>query len=103
MSHTASGTTRNQKWYNKNTFPLVPLLWTRAEIGYRTSKFKFRWLFISVTSIDTLGFNLSVTFDFGSCFGLKGEFFYLFWGLLIPFPEKINIWWDKLTSRRVKS
>ena len=102
MSHTASGIARNQKWYNKNIFPLVPLLSTTEENGYRTSKFKFRWLFITIWSIDYLGFKLSVTFDFNYRFGLKGSCFYLMWSLLIPFPKKLNLWWDKLTTRRSK-
>lgn len=102
MSHTASRTARNQKWYNKNIFPLVPLLWITKENGYKTSKFRFRWLFISISSIDYLGFRLSVTFDFNTCFGLHGMFFYLSWGLLIPFPEKFTDLWYKLTARRVR-
>ena len=102
MSHTAYGTSRNQKWYNKNIFPLVPVLEIRKKDKYNTSGFKFRWLFITIWSLDTLKFEFSITTDMHWGLGFTGVLFYMRWVVTIPFTEKFGNWWHKLTNRRVR-
>ena len=103
MSHTASGTSRNQKWYNKNIFPLVPILEIKKRDKFNTSGFTFRWLFITICSLDSLEFEFSITADANWGLGFTAIFFYMKWDVAMPCPEKFSDLWYKLTARRVKS
>ena len=101
MSHTASGTPRKEEWYNKNIFPLIPVLEIKKKDKFNTSGFTFRWLFITIWSLDSLNFEFSITTDTHWGLGFKGMLLYIRWVVAIPCPEKFNIWWERLTNRRV--
>ena len=36
-----------KKWYNKDVFPLIPVITTRQPNQYNTRSFYFKWLFFT--------------------------------------------------------
>lgn len=103
MSQTASGTYRKQRWYNKNVFPLIPLLEVKKANEHNTSGFTFRWLFITVWTLDSVQFELALNADTHWGIGLKGLLPFLRWVIAIPCPERTGIWINKHFSRRIKN
>ena len=61
MSQTASGYYRKEKWYNRNIFPLVPVITIKKADEHNTNGFTFRWLFFTFWSLDAFQFELSLT------------------------------------------
>ncbi|MCG8838598.1 hypothetical protein G1K37_09545 [Tenacibaculum dicentrarchi] len=102
MSHTLSGTYRAQKWYNSNIFPLIPVLSLKKANEHNTGGFTFRWLFITLWTLDSVQFEFAITADNHWGLGFKGLLPYLRWVVAIPCPEKLGIWIDKHFSRRIK-
>lgn len=102
MSHTVSGTYRTQKWYNRNIFPLIPVLELKKANEHNTGGFTFRWLFITLWTLDSVQFELAITADNHWGLGFKGLLPYLRWVVAIPCPEKLGFWIDKYFSRRIK-
>lgn len=92
MAQTASGEYRKQKWYNRNVFPLIPIVSIRKADQHNTSGFTFRWLFFTAWTLDAVEFEIAVTIDSHWGIGLKGILPYLRWCISIPCPEKIAIW-----------
>ena len=99
MSHSASGTFRKQKWYNKNVFPLIPILEIKKADKHNTSGFSFRWLFFTFWSLDSLGFEVSFVISNHWGIGFIGILPYLRWVIAIPCPEKLSIYINKKLSR----
>ena len=103
MAHSAAGYYRRQKWYNKNIFPLVPVIEVKKANKHNTSGFTFRWLFITLWSLDSFQFELSLTADTHWGLGFKGMIPYLRWVVSIPCSEKLGIKIDERLSRKVNS
>ncbi len=99
MSQTASGNVRIQKWYNKNVFPLIPLITTRKADKHNTSNFSFRWLVFTFWSLDA--FQIEVAFTMCTHWGIGVTFLlpYLRGVIAIPCPEKLGIFIDKYLQR----
>lgn len=99
MKQNACGMQRKEKWYNKNIFPLVPVLEIRTADEHNTSGFTFRWMFITVWDLDTPSFEVSVVVDTHWGLGAIGILPYLRWAVTIPCPEKVVTWVYKSFSR----
>ena len=99
MSQTASGTYRKQKWYNKNVFPLIPVIDIQKADKYNTSGFSFRWLFFTFWSLDSFGFEFAFVATTHWGIGFNGILPYLRWVVAIPCPEKLSIWIDRKLGR----
>jgi len=101
MSQTASGRFRKQKWYNKNVFPLVPVLEIKKADEHNTGGFTFRWLIFTFWTLDSFSFEASIVCDTHWGLGLTAILPYLRAVICIPCPEKISIYIDKKLSRRL--
>lgn len=99
MTQYACGMQRKQKWYNKNIFPLVPVLEIRKADEHNTSSFTFRWMFLTVWTLDTPQFEVTVVADTHWGLGIIGLFPYLRWVFTIPCPEKVSTWTYKNFNR----
>jgi hypothetical protein len=100
MSHTDAGTVgRPYKWYHNRKFPLLPLLEVREGDEHNTSSFTFRWLFITMWSLDSVSFEVTVTISTHWGVGLIGILPYLRWAAAVPFPDKVELWVYKYTHR----
>lgn len=102
MSHTSAGYYRKEKWYNRNVFPLIPVIQVRKANKYNTSNFTFRWLFFTGWSLDRFGFEISVVADTHWGIGVIGILPYLRWVVTIPCPEKLGIIIDRNLGRKVE-
>jgi len=103
MSQTAVGSYRNEKWYNKNVFPLIPVITVKKADEYNTSSFSFRWLIFTFWSLDAFQFEISFNIDTHWGIGLTFLLPYLRGVIAIPCPEKLSILIDRNLSRRVRS
>ncbi len=103
MSQTAAGSYRNEKWYNKNVFPLVPVVVFKKADKWNTSSFSFRWLVFTVWSRNSFDFELSLVIDTHWGIGIIGLLPYLRWVVTIPCPEMLSILISKKLDRRVDS
>lgn len=103
MSQTASGNFRVQKWYNRNLFPLVPLVEIKKADKYNTKGFNFRWLFFTFWSLDSFQFELSFNIDTHWGIGITFLIPYLRGVIAIPCPERLTIILDKKLSRKPKT
>ncbi len=99
MTQTASGEYRKEKWYNRNIFPLVPVVNIRKEDKYNTSGFTFRWLIFTFWSLDQFTFEVSFNISTHWGIGVSGILPYLRWVIAIPCPERFGIWIDRKLSR----
>ena len=102
MSAYLSGHPRVQKWYNLNIFPLVPYIVSQKADKYNTSQFCIRWLIFTVWILDSFEFEISIVANTHWGIGMVGMLPYLRWVIAIPCPERLGIWMDKNTSRKVK-
>ncbi|HAH55793.1 MAG TPA: hypothetical protein DCM02_11085 [Flavobacterium sp.] len=102
MSQTASGHYRVQKWYNKQIFPLIPVIDIKKENENNTSGFSFRWLFFTFWSLDSFQFELSFNIDTHWGIGFTFLLPYLRGVIAIPCPEKLGFWFDRTFSRKVR-
>lgn len=92
MAHYSSGMQRKEKWYNKNIFPLVPVLEIKSRDGEQKKGFVFRWMFLTVWDLDFPSFEVSVVADTHWGLGIIGILPYLRWVFTIPCPEKVSTW-----------
>ena len=99
MCQSASGFCRKQKWYNKNIFPLVPILEIKKADQNNTGSFNFRWLFFTAWTLDSPSFEFAIVADTHWGIGFIGLLPYLRWVVTIPCPEKLGIWIDRKFSR----
>lgn len=100
MSQTASGYYRKEKWYNKNIFPLVPVITAKKANEYNTSSFTFRWLFFTIWTLDSFSFELSVVATTHWGVGLIGILPYLRWVITIPCTERLGMFINKKLDRK---
>ena len=91
MSQTASGYYRKQKWYNRNVFPLVPIITVKKADEHNTSEFTFRWLVFTIWTLDSFGFEFSLVATTHWGIGFIGILPYLRWVVAIPCPERLSI------------
>lgn len=103
MLQTVSGYTRKEKWYNKNIFPLVPIITLRKEDEHNTKNFTFRWLIFTFWSLDAFQFELSFNIDTRWGIGFTFLLPYLRGVIAIPCPEKLSFWVDRNLSRKVRA
>lgn len=102
MTQTASGCFRQQKWYNMNIFPIVPIVTIVEADKYNTRSFTFRWLFFTFWTLDSFQFELSFNIDTHWGVGFTFLLPYLRGVVAIPCPEKIERWVHKNLSRKIK-
>lgn len=100
MSQTASGFYRKEKWYNKNIFPLIPVITIKKADEHNTSGFNFRWLFFTFWSLDSFAFEMTIVIDNHWGIGIIGILPYLRWVIAIPCPEKLAIFISKHLHRK---
>jgi hypothetical protein len=103
MSQTASGYYRKEKWYNRNIFPLVPVITIKKADEHNTSGFTFRWLFFTFWSLDAFQFELSFNIDTHWGVGITFLLPYLRGVIAIPCPERLGIFIDRKLGRKVRS
>ena len=100
MSQTTSGYYRKEKWYNRNVFPLVPVITVRKANKHNTSSFTFRWLFFTIWTLDSFSFELAFVASTHWGIGLIGILPYVRWVVAIPCPERLGILIDHKLNRR---
>jgi hypothetical protein len=102
MSQTAAGFHRKEKWYNRNIFPLIPVVDFRKADDHNTSSFTFRWLFFTFWSLDAFQFELS--FNISTHWGVGFTFLlpYLRGVIAIPCPERLGYWIDRNLDRHCR-
>jgi hypothetical protein len=100
MSQTVAGASRKEYWYNRNIFPLIPIITTKKADKHNTSGFTFRWLVFTLWSLDSFQFEISMNIDTHWGIGFTGILPYLRWVVAIPCPERLGIWLDRNLSRR---
>lgn len=103
MSQTASGNYRKEKWYNRNIFPLVPLITIKKSDDNNTSGFTFRWMVFTFWSLDSFSFELSIVATTHWGIGIIGILPYLRWVIAIPCPERLGIFIDRKLGRKPRS
>lgn len=99
MAYYTCGMQREQKWYNRNIFPLVPVLEIRKADEHNTSNFTFRWMFLTLWTLDVPSIEVAVVADTHWGFGVIGILPYLRWVFTIPCPEKVSMRIHKNLSR----
>jgi hypothetical protein len=100
MSQTSSGSFRKEKWYNKNIFPLVPVLEIKKADKHNTSGFSFRWLIFTFWSLDSFQFEVTATMDTHWGVGITFILPYLRGVIAIPCPEKIGTFIHRKLGRK---
>jgi len=100
MSVTASGSYRNEKWYNKNIFPLIPVITTKKADEHNTYSFCFRWLVFTFWSLDSFQFELSFNIDTHWGIGVTFIIPFLRGVIAIPCPVRLGIWINKRMDRK---
>ena len=100
MSQTASGKYRKEKWYNKNLFPLIPVVETREADEHNTSSISFRWLIFTFWTLDSFQFEFSIVASLHWGVGFVGMLPYLRWVVAIPCPEWVGIKISKTLDRK---
>lgn len=100
MAQYECGSNFNKKWYKSSIFPLIPIIEAKKENEYNTSHFSFRWLFITIWTIDNFCFELSIVADSHWGIGFVGLLPYFRWALAIPCPVNLGIWVEKKLSRK---
>ena len=103
MSQTASGYYQKEKWYNRNIFPLVPVITIKKSDEHNTSGFTFRWLFFTFWSLNSFQFELSFNIDTHWGIGITFLLPYLRGVIAIPCPERLGIFIDRKLGRKVRS
>jgi len=96
----ASGRIRKEKWYNKNVFPLVPILEVKKANKHNTSGFTFRWLIFKFWTLDSFEFEFSIVATGHWGIGFIGVLPYLRWVVAVPCPEWLAIKLSKLLDRK---
>jgi len=91
-----------EKWYNRNIFPLIPILKIKKADKYNTSSISFKWLVFTFWSLDNPHFELSIVADTHWGIGAIGILPYLRWVVTIPCPRSIGRWIDNKFSRKIK-
>lgn len=99
MPQTRLSCYRKEKWYNKNIFPLVPIITLRKANEHNTSSFTFRWLFFTAWTLDSFSFELSLVATTHWGIGFIGIFPYLRWVVAIPCPDILGSFIDKKLNR----
>lgn len=100
MSQTAAGYYRVQRWYNLETFPLIPVITYKKSNRHNTSNFSFRWLVFTFWSLDSFQFELSFNMDTHWGIGVTFLIPYLRGVIAIPCPYKVGHFIDKHLSRK---
>ncbi len=102
MAQYECGTNHSKKWYKSQIFPLIPIIETREENEHNTSHFSFRWLFITIWTIDSFCFEFTIVADNHWGLGFIGLFPYFRWVLAIPCPTKLGMWTQRYLWRKTK-
>jgi hypothetical protein len=103
MGHYECGYQRNQKWYNKRIFPLIPTIESKPADEYNTSSYCFRWLIFTFWTIDTPQFELSIVIDSHWGIGIIGLLPYVRWVIAVPIPKVISHYVYRNFSRKPNS
>ena len=89
-----------RKWYNSRIFPLIPTLRISKKSEHNTSGFTFKWLFITLWTLDSFEFEFSIVATTHWGIGFVGILPRLRWVLCIPCPEKLDRWIYRNLSRK---
>ena len=103
MAQYECGTNHSKKWYKRHIFPLLPIIEVREENEYNTWNFTFRWLFITIWTIDSFCFEFTLVADEHWGLGIIGLFPYFRWSLTIPCPVSFGMWMQKHLWRKPKN
>ena len=102
MAHYECGINHSKKWYRRQIFPLVPIIETREADEYNTYRFSFKWLFITIWSLDSFEFEITAVVDDHWGIGFIGILPYIRWVFTIPCPVKLGMWMQKNLWRKPK-
>ena len=97
------GEKREQKWYNRDIFPLIPVITIRNANEYNTLGITIQWLFLTMWLLDSVQFEFAFIADTHFGIGIKGLLPYLRWVITIPCPEVVGMWIHKHLDREPKS
>ena len=89
-----------KKWYNKDVFPLIPVITTRQPNQYNTRSFYFKWLFFTFWTLDIFSFEVSFVASSHWGIGFIGVLPYLRWAVTVPIGDKIGFKIDKHLNRK---
>lgn len=91
---------QKEKWFKKDIFPLVPIIRIRKSNGHIINNFTFKWLFFTIWTLDSFGFELSMVATTHWGIGFIGILPYLRWVITIPCPEKLGNLINRKLSRK---
>ena len=91
-----------RKWYNRYSFPLIPMINKISANKYNTSSFSFHWLFLKVWTLNTPAFELAFVMDTHWGIGITAIIPYLRIVFCIPCSYKVDIWVNSNFSRKPK-
>ena len=94
---------RKYRWYSSYKFPLIPRLELKKGNEHNTNGFSFRWLFITLWTLDAVQFEFAVVADTHWGIGFTGLLPYLRWTICIPCPEKLSMWVQRNLWRKPKT
>jgi len=100
MSQVKASYYRKEKWYNKNIFPLIPVITIKKADQYNTRGFTFRWLVFTFWSLDAFQFELSFNIDTHWGIGVTFLLPYLRGVIAIPCPMRLAIFISKKLDRK---
>lgn len=100
MSQTSSCHSREEKWYNRGIFPLVPVIKINKANEYNTGGFTIRWLIFTFWSLDSFQFELSLNIDTHWGIGVTFLLPYLRGVIAIPCPGKLGQFIYRKLSRK---
>lgn len=100
MGQYECGMRREEKWWNKSIFPLIPVIEYKKKDKYNTSFISLRWLFFTFWTLDSASVEVAFTIDTHWGVGVTFLLPYLRGAVTIPCPNKLGSWWYKNTARK---
>jgi hypothetical protein len=89
-----------RKWYNSHIFPLIPTLRITKKTEHNTSGFTFKWLFITLWTLDSFEFEFAIVATTHWGIGFVGILPRLRWVLSIPCPQSLDRWIYRNLNRK---
>jgi hypothetical protein len=87
------------KWYNRERFPLIPVIKRRKRDEHNASSFSFKWLFFTLWTLSHPCIEISIVLSSHWGIGIIGVLPYLRWAVCIPIPLSVGLAVDRFLSR----
>ena len=91
---------RKESWYNRNIFPLVPVIIIKKEDNPNTWGFTFRWLIFTFWTLDSFRLEISACIDTYWGLGVMFSLPYFRGVIAIPCPTELGRRLDRKLRRK---